>query len=99
MQHDYTGATTLAAPREPAREAAASAKGRLRQFWNRSMGFIARYRARHQLLALDEYVLRDMGLTRADAPRSLTDPGIDQLPLHRLDARERAFLITPSRLM
>jgi uncharacterized protein YjiS (DUF1127 family) len=81
MQHDYTSAMTLAVRRKPAREAAASARGQLGQFWDRSMGFIARYCARHQLLALDkpldERLLRDIGLTRADAPRSRADPRID----------------------
>ena len=70
MQHDTTSATTLAALREPAREDAASTRGRLGRFWYRTMARIARYCARHELLAPGGHLLRDVGLTRDDAPRS-----------------------------
>jgi uncharacterized protein YjiS (DUF1127 family) len=69
MQHDTICATTLTALSEPARKAAAPAGRRLGRLWHRSMGWIARYRARHEPLALDEHMLRDVGLTRAGAPR------------------------------
>ena len=71
MQYTNTSTMTLAPLRMPARKAAASAKGRLGQFWDRSVDWIARYRAGHQLLARDEHLLSDIGLTQADAPRSM----------------------------
>ena len=67
MQLDH--AATFTELRNPAREAAASARERLGRFWDRIIARIASYRARHQQRALAEHVLRDIGLTRANAPR------------------------------
>ena len=81
MQLDHIGATTFDSPGMSAPEATASARGRLGRFWAWSMGCIARYRARHQRVALDEHMLRDVGQTRADAP-----PWMDPQTFSRMSA-------------
>jgi hypothetical protein len=68
MQLHYTAATALDALDMPAPAAGASARGRFRQIWTWSMGWIVRYRARHQLPARDAHMARDIGQTRADMP-------------------------------
>jgi uncharacterized protein YjiS (DUF1127 family) len=70
MQPDH--ATTFAALRNPAREAAASARERLGRFWDRIVERIMSHRSRLPPLPLEEHAehaLRDIGLTRANAPR------------------------------
>ena len=67
MQLDH--ATTFAELRDPGREAAASARERLGRFWDRIIARVASCRAPDRVPSLPEDVLRDIGLTRANAPR------------------------------
>ena len=60
-------ATTFTELRTPAREAAALARERLGRFWERIIARVASYRAPPR--PQDEQMFRDIGLTRANAPR------------------------------